>query len=83
MKIRTSIRAGGQGCSPETLNYMQKAVNMQNKVENCFQQGNVSPQPPVYGYYPYNYYGSTPPTTTTSPYYTGSTTYPDMSGVCG
>ena len=82
MKIRTSIRAGGQGCSPETLNYMQKAVNMQNKVANCYQQGNVNPQPPIYGYYP-PYYGATPPSSPTSPSYTGSTVYPDMSGVCG
>jgi hypothetical protein len=74
MKIRTSLRAGGSGCSPETQNYMKKALNMQSKVENCIQQGTVTAPPPYYGYVP---------PATTYPGYTGSYTYPDMSGACG
>ncbi len=69
MKIRTSLRAGGTGCSPETQAYMQKALNMQNKVESCI---NKKPSvQPVTGY--------VPPTS-----YVGSGyVYPDMSGACG
>ena len=81
MKIRTSLHAGGQGCSPETMNYMQKAVNMQNKVYNC-----TKTVQPVYGNYPPYYYGYVAPTTSTTPTtstYQVSGTYPDMSGVCG
>jgi hypothetical protein len=78
MKIRTSIRAGGSGCSPETQSYMQKAQNLQDKVENCVSQRAYAPvQPPYSGYVP------TSPTSPSYPSYTGSTTYPDMSGVCG
>jgi len=77
MKIRTSIRAGGKGCSPEAQAYMQKALNMQNKVANC------APKPiyqqPVYSYQP-PYVGNTG----YQPSYVGSGyTYPDMSGACG
>jgi hypothetical protein len=74
MKIRTSIRAGGTGCSPETMNYMQKAVNMQQKVENCMAKKPYPSLPPYSGYVP----------PYSAPVYTGSTySYPDMSGTCG
>ena len=85
MKVKTYLRAGGSGCSPETLNYMQKTVNMQHKVENCYKQGNVTQQPVYGGYYP-NYGGSgyPLPLPSTPPSYVGSnTTYPDRSGICG
>ena len=77
MKIRTSIRAGGSGCSPETQSYMQKALNMQDKVETCVTQRAYLPVQPYYGYVP------TSPTSPSYPSYTGSYSYPDMSGVCG
>jgi len=80
MKIRTSIRAGGTGCSPETQSYMQKALNMQDKVENCVSQHAYAPIQPYYGYVPTS---PISPTTPSYPSYTGSTTYPDRSGVCG
>ena len=76
MKTRTALRAGGSGCSPETKNYMTKALDMQAKVENC-----------VYnqGYYPY--YPTTPVTPTTPPSTVPPSTsgyvYPDRSGWCG
>ncbi len=73
MKIRTSIRAGDKGCSPEVLNYMQKAFNMQNKAQNCLAHQSRYTLPPVSGYVP----------PYTAPVYTGSYTYPDMSGLCG
>ncbi len=81
MKIRTSLRAGGTGCSPETQNYMQKAVNMQNKVYNCT-KGTAAP---IYGYYPpyFSYVVPSTSTATTPTYSQSSVTYPDMSGVCG
>lgn len=74
MKIRTSLRAGGEGCSPETQYYMQKALDMQYKVQNCVTSSSATtpPQP---------YYGTVPPYPTTPTYYGG--TYPDMSGACG
>ena len=71
MKIRTYLRAGGSGCSPETQYYMEQALAMQSKVENCMANYPTT-TPPATGYYP----PYTPPT------YTGST-YPDMSGACG
>lgn len=82
MKTRTSVRAGGQGCSPETLNYMNKAVNMANKIEKCAAK---YPTYPTGGYYyPYPPATTYPPTTgTTYPPASGGTTYPDMSGACG
>jgi len=77
MKIRTSLRAGGEGCSPETQYYMQKALDMQYKVQNC-----VSNSSATYPTEPY--YGTLPPYPTTPTTYYGSTgTYPDMSGACG
>ena len=78
MKIKSNIRAGGSGCSPETQAYMQKALNMQAKVQNCLanQQGSYQP----------SYSGYVPPVTQPSypPSYVGSGfTYPDRSGWCG
>jgi len=35
MKIRTSLRAGAKGCSPEAQYYMEQALAMEAKVENC------------------------------------------------
>jgi hypothetical protein len=35
MKIRTALRAGAEGCSPEAQYYMEQALAMQAKVENC------------------------------------------------
>ena len=35
MKIRTSLRAGAKGCSPEAQYYMEQALAMESKVENC------------------------------------------------
>lgn len=78
MKTRTSIQAGGSGCSPETQAYMQKAISAQAKLDQCIaNQGYTAPpSQPTTGYYPPNYSGYYPPS------YTGST-YPDMSGYCG
>lgn len=76
MKIRTSLRAGGSGCSPETQAYMQKALNMQNKVENCMNK-NTYVQPQT-GYYP-----PVSGNVTSSSYVGSGYTYPDMSGACG
>jgi hypothetical protein len=74
MKIKSNVRAGGSGCSPETQVYMQKALNMQAKVQNCMANQTGGYQPPYYGY--------TPPVT--QPSYVGSgSTYPDRSGWCG
>ena len=83
MKIRTSIRAGGSGCSPETQYYMQQAVAMQAKVQSCLASQAPS-QPPTGGYYP-PYYGTYPPYYGSPTYPTTPTTgtYPDMSGTCG
>ncbi len=82
MKIRTSIHAGGEGCSPETQYYMQQAAAMASKINNCLATQTSSSGTPYYGYYyPYPYY-PTYPTTPTYPTYVGST-YPDMSGACG
>lgn len=67
MKIRTSIRAGGnKGCSPETQFYMQKALDMEYKISNCTNRWE----------YPTPY---TPPP---EPYPSGYI-YPDRSGWCG
>jgi len=79
MKIRTSIRAGGSGCSPETQYYMENALSMQAKVQGCLANQTSPQQPPSTGYYP-PYSGYYPPNYT-SPVYSG--TYPDMSGTCG
>ena len=69
MKIRTSLRAGAKGCSPEAQYYMEKALAMEAKIDNCKANN-------YYNYYP------TPPYT--PPSYAGSGyTYPDMSGYCG
>jgi hypothetical protein len=35
MKIRTSLRAGAEGCSPEAQYYMEQALAMEAKVLNC------------------------------------------------
>ncbi len=52
MKIKTSLRAGARGCSPETQWFMQKALDMQARVENC-RRNIVTPPvgtlPPVVG----------------------------------
>jgi hypothetical protein len=69
MKIRTSLRAGAKGCSPEAQYYMEKALAMEATIEKC--RGN-------------NYYNYYPTTPSTPPNYVGSGyTYPDMSGYCG
>ena len=71
MKIRTSLRAGAKGCSPEAQYYMEQALAMQATVENC--KTNY-----------YTYPTTTTPTTPTTPPVSGSAyTYPDMSGYCG
>ncbi len=75
MKTRTSIHAGvgPQGCSPETQHFMQRALEMQRKVENCLAQGSGSVNPPWVGnIIPPNNGGSL----------IGSA-YPDRSGWCG
>jgi hypothetical protein len=44
MKTRTSIRAGGnKGCSPETQYYMQKALDMEYKINNCVNRRGFPP----------------------------------------
>ena len=67
MKIRTSLRAGAEGCSPEAQYYMEQALAMEAQVQNCQASYTYTttppPAPPVSG----------------STYYT----YPDMSGYCG
>ena len=35
MKIRTSLRAGAEGCSPEAQYYMEQALAYEAKVANC------------------------------------------------
>lgn len=52
MKIKTSIRAGARGCSPEAQWFMNKALEMQAIATNC--QANlvrppVTTTPPVVG----------------------------------
>lgn len=52
MKIRTSLRAGAKGCSPEAQYYMEQAYDMQAKVQNCqanYTYPTTSTMPPVYG----------------------------------
>ena len=78
MKIRTSLRAGGSGCSPEAQNYMQKALAMESKVQSCLASGTTYPAYTGATYPTYPTY----PTNTTYPTYAGAT-YPDMSGSCG
>jgi hypothetical protein len=73
MKIRTSLRAGAKGCSPEAQYYMEQALAMQAKVESC--KANYYYYPPTSTTYP--------PTTTTPPVSGSAYTYPDMSGACG
>jgi hypothetical protein len=53
MKTRTSFRAGGnKGCSPEAQAYMQKAIDMENKINNCINRKgylpSYNPQPIPY-----------------------------------
>jgi len=68
MKTRTSIHAGGRGCSPETQAFMDKALQMENKIINCTKnRGNLPP----YEYQP-------PQVINPSGY-----VYPDRSGWCG
>jgi hypothetical protein len=67
MKIRTSLRAGAKGCSPEAQYYMEQAIAMEAKVNNC----QASYVPP------------TAPPATTPPVSGSAYTYPDMSGACG
>ncbi len=69
MKIRTSLRAGRDGCSPEAQYYMQKALAMQAKIDQC--QRNYYP-PENSGYPAYPPVG-----------YVGGKFYPDRSGWCG
>lgn len=73
MKLRTSIRAGAKGCSPEAQVYMQKALALENKVSNCLANSN-GVFPPYYGNF--DDYPMIPPS------YIGAT-YPDRSGWCG
>jgi hypothetical protein len=53
MKIRTSLRAGAKGCSPEAQYYMEQALAMEAKVENCkanyYYYPPASTTPPVSG----------------------------------
>ena len=52
MKIRTSLRAGAEGCSPEAQYYMEQALAMESKVENCkanYYYPPASTKPPVSG----------------------------------
>jgi hypothetical protein len=53
MKIRTSLRAGAKGCSPEAQYYMEQALAMQAQVENCkanyYYYPPTSTTPPVSG----------------------------------
>lgn len=71
MKIRTSLRAGAKGCSPEAQYYMEQALAMEAQVQNCRANYTTTTTTPT----------TVPPAT---PPYTGSTyTYPDISGYCG
>lgn len=46
MKIKTSLRAGARGCSPEAQWFMQRALEMEARVRNC--QANITnPAAPV------------------------------------
>lgn len=52
MKIRTSLRAGAKGCSPEAQYYMEQALAMEAKVQNCTANNyytTVPSTPPVAG----------------------------------
>jgi hypothetical protein len=77
MKTRTALRAGGSGCSPETQYYMEKALAMEAKVENCTRNSNYYPYYPTYPTYP-----TTPSTVPAAPS-TAGFVYPDRSGWCG
>jgi hypothetical protein len=82
MKLKTSIRAGARGCSPEAQAYMEKALNVENKIARCLsRQGAVIP--PVIGYDPI-YYPPVNPVVNppVNPPVVGSV-YPDRSGWCG
>lgn len=69
MKIRTSIQAGGTGCSPETLHYMNKALKAQAALDQCLAQRKPYTAPaPVANQNTSTYIGNV---------------YPDMSGLCG
>jgi hypothetical protein len=49
MKIRTSLRAGAKGCSPEAQYYMEQALAMEAKVQNCQANYTYPTTPPVSG----------------------------------
>ena len=52
MKIRTSLRAGAKGCSPEAQYYMEQALAMEAKVQNCqpsYTTTTTTTTPPVVG----------------------------------
>jgi len=73
MKIRSSLKAGGQGGRPEAPHYQQKAAAWAQKVYHCVPKGQ-SYIPPTTTL-PY-----VPPTTVQTGL-VGS--YPDRSGLCG
>jgi hypothetical protein len=47
MKIRTSLRAGAKGCSPEAQYYMEQALAMEAKVQNCHANYTAATTPPA------------------------------------
>lgn len=47
MKIRTSLRAGAKGCSPEAQYYMEQALAMEAKVQNCYPKYTTTTTPPT------------------------------------
>jgi len=52
MKIRSSLRAGAEGCSPEAQYYMEQAYAMEAKVLNCqanYTSTTTTTTPPVSG----------------------------------
>jgi hypothetical protein len=52
MKIRTSLRAGAEGCSPEAQYYMEQALAWEAKVQNCqanYYNTTTTTTPPVSG----------------------------------
>jgi hypothetical protein len=83
MKLKTSIRAGERGCSPEARVYMEKALALENRIARCLaRQGAVIP--PNIGYDPVYYPPVVPPVNTpVVPPSVGGVVYPDRSGWCG
>lgn len=78
MRLKTSIRAGARGCSPEAQYYMEKAYALENKLAKCLaNQGGVIP--PYNGYDPIYY----PPTNIPAAPSVVGAYYPDRSGWCG